>query len=107
MRTLLFMLAVLGAGQVNAQVSIIEILPKTVEKEVEILLENDTCVYTYQIEVLAEFENLQLLEHRSNNLTNALVYKLAGTPFKLRYVMPDENDEIQDPFIVLYRASTH
>lgn len=107
MRTLLFILTVLGAGQVNAQVSIIDILPKSVEKEIEILLENDTCVYTYQVEILAKFENLQLLEHRSNNFTNAIVYRMAGTPFNLRYVMPDENDEIQDPFIVLYRASTH
>jgi hypothetical protein len=43
------------------------------------------------------------IEHRVNELTNSLVYEIEGTPFKVRLITPDEDDEIQDPFIAIYR----
>jgi hypothetical protein len=48
-------------------------------------------------------ENLVFVEHRVNRFTDAKVYKITGTPFKLRLVTPDKDDEIQDPFIRVYR----
>lgn len=80
-------------------------MPDYVEQEIEIfqLLEPDTSIYTYQINAIYEIDNLMFVEHRINQFTNALVYEIYGAPFKVRLVMSDENDEIQDSFIHIYR----
>lgn len=64
---------------------------------------NDTCVYTYQINAIDKIDNLVFVEHRVNRFTNAVVYRIEGTPFKVRLVVPDEDDEIKDPFIRVYK----
>ena len=51
----------------------------------------------------SDVDNLIFVEHRINQFTNALVYEIYGAPFKVRLVMSDENDEIQDSFIHIYR----
>ena len=106
MKNVILVLAILFATQTQAQVSILDILPTDVEQEIqidELLGGNDTCVFTYQTDAIQKIDNLVFLEHRVNRFTNALVYKVKGTPFKVRLVTPDEDDEIQDPFIRVYR----
>ena len=111
MKNLILVVAVLLATQVQAQVSILDILPPDVAQEVEVLqlpiadegTTGDTSVYTYQIDVIHNIDNLVFVEHRVNRLTNALVYRVKGTPFKVRLITPDKDDEIQDPFIHVYR----
>jgi hypothetical protein len=106
MKNVILVLAVLFATQTQAQVSILDILPADVEQEIEVYElagTNDTTVYTYEINAIQKIDNLVFVEHRLNKLTNALVYRIKGTPFKVRLVTPDENDEIQDPFIGIYR----
>lgn len=106
MKNVILVLAVLFATQTQAQVSILDILPADVEQKIEVTElfgTNDTCVYTYQINAIQKIDNLVFIEHRVNELTNSLVYRIKGTPFKVRLVTPDEDDEIQDPFIGIYR----
>ena len=111
MKNVILVVAVLLATQVQAQVSILDILPSDVEQQVEVIeLPNadegtigDTSVYTYQIDVIHNIDDLVFVEHRVNRFTDAKVYKIEGTSFKLRLVTPDKNDEIQDPFIHVYR----
>ena len=106
MKNVILVLAVLFATQTQAQVSILDILPTDVEQEIEVIElsgTNDTCVYTYQINAIQKIDNLVFIEHRVNRFTNALVYRVKGTPFKVRLVIPDEDDEIQDAFIRVYR----
>ena len=106
MKNVILVLAVLFATQTQAQVSILDILPADVEQEIEVVElsgTNDTCVYTYQINAIQKIDNLVFIEHRVNRLTNALVYRVKGTPFKVVLETPDEDDEIQDPFIQIYR----
>jgi|SaaInlStandDraft_1057018.scaffolds.fasta_scaffold72371_2 hypothetical protein len=111
MKNVILMVAVLVATQAPAQVSILDILPPDVAQEVEVLqlpiadegTTGDTSVYTYQIDVIHNIDNLVFVEHRVDRFTNAKVYKIAGTSFKLRLVTPDKDDEIQDPFIHVYR----
>jgi len=111
MKNLILAVAFLLAMKAQAQVSILDILPPDVAHEVEVLqlpfsdegTTGDTSVYTYQIDVIQNIDNLIFVEHRVNRFTNALVYRVKGTPFKVRLVTPDEDDEIQDPFICVYR----
>lgn len=111
MKNVILMVAVFVATQAPAQVSILDILPSDVEQQVEVIqLPNadegttgDTSVYTYQIDVVQKIDNLVFVEHRVNRFTDAKVYKIAGTSFKLRLVTPDQDDEIQNPFIRVYR----
>ena len=105
MKNVILVLAVLFATQTQAQESILDILPADVEQEIEVTEfsgTNDTCVYTYQINAIQKIDNLVFIEHRVNRFTNALVYRVKGTPFKVRLVTPDEDDEIQTPFLVVY-----
>jgi hypothetical protein len=106
MKNVILVLAVLFATQTQAQVSILDILPADVEQEIEVTElfgTNDTCVYTYQINAIDKIDNLVFVEHRVNRFTNAVVYRIEGTPFKVRLVVPDEDDEIKDPFIRVYK----
>lgn len=106
MKNVILVLAVLFATQTQAQVSILDILPADVEQEIEVTElfgTNDTCVYTYQINAIDRIDNLVFIEHRVNRFTNAVVYRIEGTPFKVRIVIPDEDDEIKDPFIRVYK----
>lgn len=106
MKKILLVVATIFATQIQAQVSILDILPTDVEQEIEITElfgTNDTCVYTYEINAIQKIDNLMFIEHRVNKFTNALVYRVSGTPFKVRLVTPDEDDEIQDQFIRVYR----
>ena len=108
MKKIIIALAISFSSQIVAQQvpkSILNILPDYVEQEIEIfqLLESDTSVYTYQINALYSIDNLMFVEHRINQFTNALVYEIYGAPFKVRLVMPNKNDEIQDSFIHIYR----
>ena len=106
MKNVILVLAVLFATQTKAQVSILDILPADVEQEIEVTElfgTNDTCVYTYQINAIDKIDNLVFVEHRVNRFTNAVVYRIEGTPFKVRLVVPDEDDEIKDPFIRVYK----
>lgn len=106
MKNVILVLAVLFATQTQAQVSILDILPADVEQEIEVTElfgTNDTCVFTYQINAIDRIDNLVFIEHRVNRFTNAVVYRIEGTPFKVRLVVPDEDDEIKDPFIRVYK----
>ena len=106
MKNVILVLAVLFATQTQAQVSILDILPADVEQEIEVTElfgTSDTCVYTYQINAVDRIDNLVFIEHRVNRFTNAVVYRIEGTPFKVRLVVPDEAAEIKDPFIRVYR----
>ena len=106
MKNVILVLAVLFAIQAQAQVSILDIIPTDVEQEIEVTDfagTKDTCVYTYQINAIQKIENLVFIEHRVNRFTNALVYRVKGTPFKVRLITPDGDDEIQIPFLRLYR----
>ena len=106
MKNVILVLAVLFATQTQAQVSILDILPADVEQEIEVTElfgTNDTCVYTYQINAIDKIDNLVFVEHRVNRFTNAVVYRIEGAPFKVRLVVPDEDDEIKDPFIRVYK----
>lgn len=107
MKNVILVLAVLFATQTQAQVSILNILPTDVEQEIEITElfgTNDTCVYTYQINAIQKIDNLVFIEHRVNRFTNALVYRVKGTPFKVRLIAPDEDDEIQNPYLRVYKT---
>ncbi len=111
MKNLILAVAFLLAMKAQAQVSILDILPTYVEQEVEVIqLPNadggyygDTSVYTFEIEVIQKIENLVFEEHRVNRFVNALVYRVEETPFKVRLITPDEDDEIQNSFIHIYR----
>mgnify|MGYP001413439250 CR=1 FL=1 len=109
MKNVILVLAVLFATQTQAQVSILDILPADVEQEIEVTElfgTNDTCVFTYQINAIDRIDNLVFIEHRVNRvnrLMNAVIYRIEGTPFKVRLVVPDEDAEIKDPFIRVYR----
>ena len=106
MKKMILLYALLNAVQLHAQVSILDILPADVKHEIEVVDlygMNDTSIFTYDIHAIDMIENLVFVEHRVNRFTDAKVYKITGTPFKLRLVTPDKDDEIQDPFIRVYR----
>lgn len=94
------------AAAQEAPKSILDVLPNDVEQRFQVLQMSsgaDTNVYSYQISAIEEIDNLVFIEHRVNKLTNSLVYEIEGTPFKVRLITPDEDDQIQDPFIAIYR----
>lgn len=106
MKNVILILTILFATQVQAQVSILDVLPMGVEQEFEIndvFGTSDTCVYTYQVDALEEIENLMFVEHRVNRFVNVLVHRIEGTSFVVRLSIPDQDDEIRDPFIQVYR----
>lgn len=106
MKNVILILTILFATQVQAQVSILDVLPMGVEQEFEIndvFGSSDTCVYTYRVDALQEMEDLMFVEHRENRFVNALVYRKEGTSFVVRLITPDQDDEIQDCFIQIYR----
>ena len=94
------------AAAQEAPKSLLDVLPNDVEQTFQVLQMSsgaDTSVYSYQISAIEEIDNLVFVEHRVNKFTNAMVYEIEGTPFKVRLVTPDEDDEIQDPYIRVYR----
>lgn len=106
MKKILLVVATIFATQIQAQVSILDVLPMGVEQEFEITNvfgTSDTCVYTYQVDAFQEMEDLMFVEHRENQFVNALVYRKEGTSFLVRLITPDQDDEIQDCFIQIYR----
>jgi hypothetical protein len=109
MRKLMIIAALALGSQAAAQEapkSILDVLPNDVEQSLkfrQLQSKSDTCVYTYQIDAIEEIDNLVFVEHRLNEFTNAMVYEIEGTPFKVRLVTPDEDDQIQDPYIRVYR----
>tara|TARA_B100000768_G_C11070590_1_gene286424 strand:- start:71 stop:388 length:318 start_codon:yes stop_codon:yes gene_type:complete len=85
----------------EAPKSILDFIPQGVEYELEKLPWGDTSVYTYDVSVLNSMEGLVFVNHRKNEMVDALVYKVGE--FVVRHIRPDEDDEIQDPFIHIYR----
>ena len=106
MKNIILVFATLIATQVEAQVSILDVLPADVEQEIEINElsgTNDTSIFSYEIDAFQNIDNLEFVEHRVNRFVIAMVYRVKGTPFKVRLVIPDEDAEIQKPLIHIYR----
>ena len=81
--------------------SILDFIPSGVEYTMDIL-RRDTIVYTYDVLITENIEDLTFVEHRLNDLTDALVYRTGG--FKIRIVTPSEDDEVQNgKYLAIYR----
>ena len=79
--------------------SILDFIPSGGEYTME--TDWDTTVYTYDVSIIENIEDLTFVEHRLNNLTDAMVYRTGG--FQIRVVTPSEDDEIQEKFLAIYR----
>ena len=79
--------------------SILDFIPSGGEYTME--TDWDTTVYTYDVSIIENIEDLTFVEHRLNNLTDAMVYRTGG--FMIRVVTPSEDDEIQEKFLAIYR----
>jgi len=103
MRKLMIVLAMSLGSQAIAQEapkSILDFIPTGVEYELEIF-GRDTSIYTYDVSVLESIDGLVFVNHRKNEMVDALVYNVGE--YVIRHIRPDEDDEIQDPFLHIFR----
>ena len=104
MRKMMIMMAMMLGSQLFAQEgpkSILDFIPTGVEYELERIPGGDTAVYTYDVSVLNSIDGLVFVNHRKNEMVDALVYRVGD--YVIRHIRPDEDDEIQDPFLQIYR----
>ena len=81
--------------------SILDFIPSGGEYTMDIL-RRDTIVYTYDVSIIENIEDLTFVEHRLNDLTDALVNRTGG--FQIRVVTPSEDDEVQNgKYLAIYR----
>ena len=85
----------------EAPKSILDFIPTGVEYKVEIEPWGDTSIYIYDVSVLNSIDGLEFVNHRNNEMVDALVYRV--DEYVIRHIRPDEDDEIQDPFLHIYR----
>lgn len=84
----------------ESQKSILDFIPSGGEYTME--TDWDTTVYTYDVSIIENIEDLTFVEHRLNNLTDAMVYRTGG--FQIRVVTPSEDDEVQNgKYLAIYR----